>query len=205
MLLFEEIYSYNSPGVYALINAQDKKIYVGYSANMLRSVSELVGRCSKNIAVCPLELAGLSEDIGKLRLEILETSTDYNTKKLRIRMAFWVNKYLGDGWELYRKYRGLRYKIRTYIGRDMSVYVEAKSQSNVCTILGVFETVRRADRFIETFYPDGVEEFIFANNYLTAEHYGVFREAASETRDRRVLSQLVELRKKQKKLLRSKE
>jgi len=132
---------------------------------------------------------------------ILETFTDYDTKKLRIRMAHWVDHYSALGWSMAREYRGLRYKLRTYVGEDFNVYVEARSQSNTRTVLGVFPDVPKADRFVQEYYPNGVlETFVFARNTLTAEYYGA---VDSETKERKRLSQLVKLRK-DRRLLRSK-
>lgn len=157
----------NKPGIYALCNAQDCKIYIGQSVNMLQGITRLLGDLKQD-----KKHSGLLSDLEKINIIILETCPGASSITLRTKLRTHVQKYEAEGYSLYRSYRGLSYKLSVTIGDDFNIYVKARSQSNKTTVLGVFSTVKEADSFIARSFPDDtIQSLVYSYNKLTKEYY----------------------------------
>lgn len=158
----QEILSFPTMGIYAFVNEEDRKIYVGYSKNIVTAFSRLVQN---------LKYSNMQEDADKLKFVILENIV--TERSLRLRYEYWSRKYSNEGWSLYRSYRAVSYRLRVDLFSDHSerslIGVKIVSRGYKELTVGVFESVGESRAFINEYYKDGVDNLIYASNRLTKE------------------------------------
>lgn len=167
IMKFSDLETYNIGGIFALIEPSSKKIYIGHSVNILSSLIFIIKHYKTNKAY-----GGIAGILDQLQPIVLETINDNDSKRFRLRIAHWTDKYTAEGWTLLRPYKGLRYTLKTFIGVDSKIYVQATSHTSDKIVLGIFDFITQADRFRDKYYPKGVvAELVYANNALTRQYW----------------------------------
>lgn len=163
---FQTLIQLNQSGVYALINASKRRVYVGFGTNMLASLSRLVEQFKTN-----KKMAELAGDVADLELRVLENIETNSVGVLRAKMAVWVRELKKEGYSLYRKYEGMTYKVKKVLDIEGNVVVMLVRPGVAPLVVGVFALPINADLFIRTHYTDkDIIEPVYAKNELT-QHY----------------------------------
>lgn len=163
MDLFTQLISLPEKCIYAFFNHEDKKVYVGYSSNILRSLySNFNG----------IKYSNMKDDINKLSFSVLEEVVD--TDRLRIRYQFWSDHYSNIGYGLYRNYKAVGYKARIDVQEEpgkgklanYKFIVKLISRGYRELIVGIFDDLSEANKFISLHYSN-VNDIIYSDNELT--------------------------------------
>lgn len=158
-----ELLQLNIPGVFALINPVDKKIYIGVGVSMLKAVIRLLDDLTTNKAY-----SEIGADLRHLQFTVLENCDRSLTRHgLGIKLAWWVQKYEQEGYGLYSSNKGSRLRVNTFLDASGHVNVEIVSGGNKRVIVGVFKRVKEADQFVEENYKGNVKKIVYADNWLT--------------------------------------
>lgn len=156
----------NRPGLYALTNVLDKKVYIGYGKSMLKSVTRLLDDLKTN-----KNLSKLAGDSNSLVFSVIETCLDQNSMAyLRLRMGVHRSQYKDNGYSFYNSDKGLRLRVNSYLDLDGYIYVEVVSQSNKRIVVGVFKRVADADNFIKRHYQGTIGTIVYSDNRLTERY-----------------------------------
>tara|TARA_R110000868_G_scaffold66014_6_gene197002 strand:+ start:4377 stop:4919 length:543 start_codon:yes stop_codon:yes gene_type:complete len=158
-------------GVYIVLNASKKRVYIGFGVNMLNSVTRLLGDLKTNKA-----LAEMSSDAEFLEIfvaekiapdSVLETSLP---GYLRVRMKYWSGEYKKRGFTLYRSYEGMTYKTKTVLDISGRVVVMLTRPGCKPIVVGVFKRAFDAKVFVDREYKGKlIEAPVFCKNELTRE------------------------------------
>ncbi len=159
----KDIGTFNQSGVYALINHQEKRLYLGCSKDMLKALIRILDDLKTN-----KQYSELLKDYDKLEFCTIETSPSTSSMAyLRLRLGYFRILWENNGYSFYNSDKGLRLRVNSYLGSDSKVYVEVVSQSNKRIIVGVFNRVRDADSFIKRHYGSPISEIVYADNRNT--------------------------------------
>lgn len=167
--MLREIIDLPDQCIYGLINNQDKKIFIGYTKDLVTALN----RIGKDIKYSNHIL---KNDINKLELIIIETIN--NEDLLRSRYQFWYNKYSNMGFLHYRKYKAMGF-YKLFIDVLMvnhihvpKVYVKLRWGRSKELTVGIFDSVEECDAFINEFYPNknNIASIIYSSNILTKEY-----------------------------------
>jgi hypothetical protein len=161
-----------TPGVWALVNEADKKVIVFHASNILegitRNIKELKTGTHKN--------KELLADKDKLSIKILAVVPNSNYRLLE--HTKWNKHFAKEGFKLYRKRNALEYSVKLKIQRTFYpnktsylAYVKLYNRNHEAFIVGIFESVESAKKFIEENYSDDVFTPIYARNRLTREYF----------------------------------
>jgi hypothetical protein len=148
--------------IYALINEQDKEIFLTYSYDTLSSLSRIINEIKTGI--------GLPIDPNKFQYKLLETIE--KRQYLTIRFNYWYDLYKQNDYKFYNKRRPVNYKLQYNIEpdfRDSSkqlLYAKLKSRYREI-ILGAFEDIEQCRDFIKNY--GNIYDLKYANNNLTKE------------------------------------
>lgn len=164
MHLLKELSSLPDKCIYGLFNDRDKKVYIGYSSNTLRTLYS-------NIT----NLKYSNKDFDQLEFRIIEPIEDNN--RLRVRYQFWVSDYSNKGWGMYRDYKAVEYKVRIDIKNDQRfvyggnylLYVKLVSRGYKELIVGVFDSLEECNKFVSLHYSN-IHDIIYADNELTRKY-----------------------------------
>lgn len=151
--------------IYALINEQDKEIFLTYSYDVLSSLSRIINEMKSGI--------GLSIDPSKFRYKLLE-SVD-KREYLKMRFSYWHDFYRQCDYKFYNKRKPINYKLISTIERDFRdprrrlLYAKLKNKRSE-VILGVFDNIEQCTDFIENY--GNIYSIKHASNQLTKEYHG---------------------------------
>lgn len=170
--MIKEIMSLPEQCIYGLINNQDKKIFIGYTKDLVTALNRIGKDIKSSNHVC-------KEDLNKLELIILEIIN--NESDLKLKYQFYYNKYSNMGFLHYRKYKAVgSYKLRIKVLNDIpedlrssiSIYVKLHYGRSKELIVGIFDSVEECYAFVDEFYPDKnkVVNIIYSSNKLTKEY-----------------------------------
>lgn len=154
-----------SKSIYCFINEADKIVHISFSRNTLLSIY-------RNIQMIKQGHGLLSQHSDKLSFRIIETIV--NDLDLRIRYQYWVRYYQAQGYQLYRSYNAVGYKVILGVMSDaltskQGLYhfcVKLVSRGYRELIVGVFNFESDAKLFIETHYTS-IDRIVYADNDLT--------------------------------------
>lgn len=140
--------SLSSQGVYIIVNEAIRRAYVFHGTNMLDSIkrhmSDLKTSEKYKVLYTDIETYGLET----FELKVIETYDGTKTDDyLRVRLRHVCDQLETSGYTLYNAYKGIRYRVNTYVGADMNIYVELISSTDKREIVGVFSKVKEADEF----------------------------------------------------------
>lgn len=162
---FKELYNLPEQCIYAFLNKRDKKIYIGWTKNLISAIQQNINLMKYSNHPC-------KSDISILDFEVLENIV--TESDLRIRCEHYSNKYSNEGWTLYRNYCAIAYKVIIDVfisSNSLSVKscVKLQSKRRGELIVGIFETVSDAEVFVTDNYSNGVANIIYADNKLTKD------------------------------------
>jgi len=155
--------------IFGLVNESGKKIFIGYTINIVTSLSKLIK-----------EYKSSNKELFKLPLIIIEKITDKHN--LLVRYNYWCKYYSNKGYLLYKKPANrVNFKIRIDLSKDFRMlkhtrhlfYVKILSRRYREHIIGVFDKIYDAEAFIADKYPNGIDDIIYSNNNLTKEYMNV--------------------------------
>lgn len=149
------------PGVFALVHYRTKAMYIGYSNNMLVSISDHLSKAKTGTHECK----ELNKMFKNLRLYVIEYS---NSPK--VRAAYWYKQYSSLGITLYNQRVPVNYKARIEVGSDYLVYVKIVTNRNDALVLGVFTTMAEAKQFYDIVASQEQIVPIYATNELTRKY-----------------------------------
>lgn len=161
-------------GVFALINNEDKRVYIGTSRCISASLSSIFRKIRGN----EFRYEDMVDDVDKLEAIVLEEDvTDVRLSK--VKAQYWCTHYVDLGYSLYRTVPLIRYRVvsevedvsngsKSILYRVMVRLVNTRYESEV---VGVFEDVYSAKSFMDQYYPNGVVKGIFvSDNDLTTKY-----------------------------------
>lgn len=151
--------------VIALINDQDRCVYVTHSSCVVESLGKLIRQLQDKTHNC----LNLIIDRDKLRFEVLEVVQ--NPDALGVRTRYWVDQYVAKGYGLYSKPNAVKYRLRVEYDDYARVIVKAVNTRNKGYVIGVFRNLGLANQWIENTFKD--KEYIipqYANNELTKSY-----------------------------------
>lgn len=158
---FQELANLPSKCIYGLFNDLDKKVYIGHTNNLLRSLySNIESLKYSNI------------DFNKLDFRIIETIVD--SARLRIRYQYWVSDYSNRGWTMYRNYKAISYRVKVEVLNDVTkvngkkyyFYVKLVSRGYKELIVGVFDAIDECNEFVSLNYSN-ICDIVYSDNELT--------------------------------------
>jgi hypothetical protein len=158
--------------IYGFFNETDKKVYIGYAFDtgiaLYRNIREL-------------KYSSLLEkgDYDKLEFRIIETLT--TRKDIRLRYQYWIEHYSNTGWDMYRSYKAIEFKLSidvigdwTHPGTTKVLFrVRLINRRGSKRVVGVFNSQSDMDGFISKYYSniDGkITCVTLADNDLTREY-----------------------------------
>ncbi len=150
--------------VYGLFNDQGKKVYIGYSNNTPKTLCNNL-----------LDLKYSNKDFNLLEFKIIEAIEDSN--RLKVRYEYWVSHYSNEGWEMYRNFKAVQYKLRIEVkndelvkgGGNVLIYVKLVSRGYREVVVGVFDDLDECNKFVADNYSN-IIDVIFCSNELTIKY-----------------------------------
>ncbi len=166
MSLWQELSNIPNKCIYGIFNDVDKKVYIGYSSNTIRTIYS-------NMST--LVYSNMSSDWDKLDFRIIEIIDD--PARLKIRYQYWVSDYSNKGWTMYRDYKAVEYKVSIDIKNDPSLvsgskyllYVKLVSRGYKELIVGVFDDLDKCNEFVSLHYSN-IHDIIYCDNELTQKY-----------------------------------
>lgn len=163
-----------SPGLYVILNEEDRKVWVGQTHSFLEAFSRMLsGLRDGTYPSKPLRLAYNNR---KIRIEIIETCTDKTERLLKLGVL--CEEYKSRGYELYNKRDGLKYtpKLRI-VQEDYKFYAQVvlKNRNHGTLVVGVFEEVEEAEQFMKTYYSGKIVRPVYSTNDLTRSYIRTHR------------------------------
>ena len=131
------------PGVYALINNKQKKIYIQSSSNITKHLGDLISQIS--IKICTNK--EMVRDRKYLSIKILELGDYPAINKLK-----WIAHYEAEGFIIYNQEKIPQYTPRTRPVHSVVVRTQVQLVSNGRRVQSVknFPTKKEAEDFIAT-------------------------------------------------------
>lgn len=159
-----DLYTLSVPGVYAVINESNKRIYIAYAANVGIAIATLIAKASNY----ELPIDDLCKDIklGIVSIKLLRECKG-DTETLRGYAQMYVDNYKQLGYSMYRDITFIRYSVRTSITNDYKIIVELVKTRNSKVLVGVFNNMIEANSFITEHYQGTIYFPIYCNNSLT--------------------------------------
>lgn len=155
----------SNSGLFALINDFDRKVYVGYSRNILDALKRIVSDLNDNLKTHK----NIKEDFTKLRLVVLEKMTD--VRLMKILYNNYIEHYRNIGYTSYRNVIPIKLRVRIEITLDYKILVHLVCNNKTKIVVGVFDKMKEADSFVADFYTDRKIKLVYANNALTRNYY----------------------------------
>jgi len=164
-----------NPGIFALINYYEKKVYLGHGKNMLDSIQKLLAQYNKDLSHLPID---------RMELKVLEETGDETVRHFRL--SYWNDYYLSNGYTMYRPIKPHSYKLY-YELKDVSeinnfqyrafLYL-AKNDKKI--LLGLFKSKEDMDKWKRKYYPnDIVQDYIMVVNKETKDYFRNLKESTS--------------------------
>ena len=147
MKLIKQLYNLsNTECILALDNSRNKRVLLIRSRDALASLA----RVMKMIKSRNKKYRLLARDYKKIEVRVLETSSD------RLRYQYWVDQYRSMGYSFYREYKAIQYTPKIVPNEEylLEVYLVSNGYSEV--LVGVFDSLDKAQEFIARTYPEGV-------------------------------------------------
>lgn len=164
---FNDLYKLSVACIYAIKCDATKKVYVGYSKNLLTSL----GRIMDDV----VSYGTLKNDIDRASIEILCTDASIlnSTKITRLNVSLYAQQYKDAGYSFYKPTNLVNYRVdvKIYASNYKAWYVvDLINSRNEKILVGVFDREKECKAFLNQYYPDGkVTHFYSANNKYTIE------------------------------------
>src|SRR5438105_3319080 len=108
MDLLNVLHNMPKNSIYALINEQDKEIFLTYSYDVLSSLTRLINEIKSGI--------GLPIDPSQFEYKLLETIG--KREHLKFRFNYWYDIYKQNDYKFYNKRKPINYKLISTIDKD---------------------------------------------------------------------------------------
>jgi hypothetical protein len=167
--LCESILSLPRRSIYALVNVQDKILYLGIARNTRSKIVDMIANPDEVSVQFKKDLHA-----GKIEIRILEKieskDIEADMEALELLMSTHKDKFLG--YKLYRKTKNtLKITYHLTIATNLKeVYVYARSARKERTILGVFANMAEAKAF-KALCDSTRGQMLYACNSATREHH----------------------------------
>lgn len=164
--MFQELYNLPKNSIYALVNDQDKEVFLTYSSNTFSSLSRLIGELRSGV--------GLVLKPDRFEFKLLEVLDQKD--KLKLRFNKWYDGYRNSGYKFLNKRKPVSYKLVAYIDSDFRnrtkklLYVGLKNRSNII-VVGTFDNIEDSETFMKSYGP--IDTLKYASNKLTVEFLNV--------------------------------
>lgn len=158
-------------GIAAFINHDDRKVYLFHSTSIIESLSHNVRSIDTNTHCC----LDLSKDRNKLQLIVCER-TPSKLFHMLVRIRYWRDLYVSQGYALYRPINGVKFKIRVEYDVRSNVIVKAVNTRNRGYIIGVFRNLGLAHQWVNNTFKD--RNYIipqYSTNSLTKSYLKRYR------------------------------
>ncbi len=136
-------------GVYAISNPKTKKVYLGYSENILISI----GHIAMDMKVGRYKFRDMSKDRKSLNIEIVQICTK---EESRLVMTSKLKEFISLGHIEYRKTPIAKLKVVTRLeitGVVPVVIVALRNSRGKDIVVGRFDTMDQANSFVSECYP----------------------------------------------------
>lgn len=156
------------PSIFALVNRNDKRIYLAQSCNALLAISHLCDKLNKGT----YRYKELIEDYrnNKIELILISSSLDEVSRKIQLREL--QDRYRNQGYFLYNRFKSSRYRVGyTYNKKRRTIEINLVSNDNSKILVGVFNNMKEADDFVALYYSSEYPLVVYANNQDTRECY----------------------------------
>ena|SRR5271165_4429526 len=141
-LFFRYLLLANKPGVYALVNEKEKKVFVQGAKSVVSHICDNAFALAHNLHRCK----ELRKDRKKLQIKILSYC---DNKHKDIEKLKWVHHYQVLGYHIYNTEKLPIYNIEQHITKDFKVLVAIRDRSNKFYEIQKFSSQNEADAFIK--------------------------------------------------------
>lgn len=142
--MLKDLYSLSKPGIYALVNHKNKRIYIGYSrTSMLSSVSRIAYELEQGY----YSIKQMQQDKHKLKLLILDSSVP--DEYMKIYTEWYCYKWYRMGYDLYTSYKPLGSKFRVSLAPGLKLLVEIVYRGNTSVTAGICSSQDEVNTFIK--------------------------------------------------------
>lgn len=149
-------------GILALENSRDKRVLLIRSSDVLTSLNRVIQLAKSRNKRWRL----LYKDYRKLEIKLVDTSST------RMAFEYWADIYSKLGYTFYSSYKAVQYVICTDVDPDYRVVVKLRSKAKYEVILGLFDTIKDAESFINYAYPTkDVKHIAYALNERSREYF----------------------------------
>lgn len=165
-MLLKELYNMPRNSVYALINEQDKEIFLTYSYDVLSGLTRLINEIKAGY--------GLSINPHKFQYKLLETLD--SREDLKLAFNRWYEHYKNNDYKFYNKRRPISYKLISVVDKDfrsssrLLLYIKLKNRYNTLTV-GVFDNIEECNDFMGNYGSTNIIKY--ASNKLTKDFLNV--------------------------------
>jgi hypothetical protein len=142
--IYQLLSKYSVPGVFALINNADKKVYIASSNDVLSSVAKIFNQVKFN----KHPLKDLVTDRHKLDLVLLDYTSEKSIQLHQVEL--YSKTYLNNGFTFYRKPRYSKYKWKHYINTSVKVDLYLETTYGLSHYVGTFDNIADANKYIKT-------------------------------------------------------
>lgn len=157
--IWHQLYECSNECIYALVNDTDKRAQVYHTKSFYKHLTRII----EETKLGSMEYKTIAEDTKKIRIVILETKVDGNT---RLVLERYRNYYRDLGYTPYKVTTDKDYKVELQVigvGRNTRYGVFLKGY-NTNILLAKYKTYDRANGFIERHYKDGVKEIVYGKS-----------------------------------------
>jgi hypothetical protein len=163
----QEIILLSKPGIWALVNEVDRKVFLSFSGSMADSLT----RNMMALKDGSHRYKPMVEDVSKLTLKVLEEFSGSNVEN-RLRLNYWIDHFKQQKYRLYNKDVSIKLCIRKdLVAKPVGVLVSLINRRYKRIPLGIFKNMTEADRFIETHYSNGIYNIIKASNQMSLDYF----------------------------------
>lgn len=152
-------------GLYCFINKEDKRLYITWSIDLLRSVTRHIGMLCSGVH----NYRNMQLDCNKLEFEFIETIED-DRSDISLKYQYWVEYYKELGYTLYAENQVSKYKVVIKIKKSL-VYVTLKSTYYTNIVVGVFNNMPEAEEFASIINNLKIISPIYAINDLSKKFF----------------------------------
>lgn len=131
------------PGIYALVNEKDKRVYIQATQDCIGSIS----RVSKDLSLRHHTNKQLVKDQRKLNIRILEL-TDEDLEHQRLRLLKWSAQFKEQGYTIYNEKHIPMYKPRIKVTAEYKACVVLETRGRRTVEVSQFDNIAKAEEYI---------------------------------------------------------
>jgi hypothetical protein len=169
--LFNEFLNLKRCGIFALVNNEDKKVYITFSKEICSSFARII----REIHEKTCSYKQLIDDAQKLSYIFIENINYEDTKlDIHLKMEYFIQQYKHLGYTMYNdKHKPAKFKVVIDVHNDIKrihVCLMSKSYRRSITV-GVFDKMWDAEEFAVLFDSMDIIIPVYSSNKLTREYY----------------------------------